>query len=156
MKINAAGLDLIKRFEGCKLTAYPDPGTGGEPWTIGRGHTGGVVEGMKITEQQALDMLANDCITAEDGVANNVKVALTNNQFSALVSFTFNCGTGALAKSRLLKLLNSGDYDGAAAEFDKWNKGGGKVLTGLVKRRAAERQLFRTPDCLGCSNGKDA
>lgn len=139
MQISKAGLDLIKQFEGLYLKAYRCPA--GVP-TIGYGHTAGVAMGQTITQQQADDYLRRDVRQFERAVARLVTVPLTQGQFDALVSFAFNIGDGALAQSTLLRLLNAGDYAGAAAQFDRWNKAGGRVLPGLVRRRAAERALF--------------
>lgn len=139
MQISKAGLDLIKNFEGLYLKAYRCPA--GIP-TIGYGHTAGVAMGQTITQQQADDYLRRDVRQFERAVARLVTVPLTQGQFDALVSFAFNLGEGALAQSTLLRLLNAGDYAGAAAQFDRWNKAGGRVLPGLVRRRAAERALF--------------
>lgn len=133
------GIDLIKSFEGCRLTAYQDSvGV----WTIGYGHTSGVYSGMTITEAQAEAYLKSDLVTSENAVNKYVTYAINQNQFDALVSFTFNLGSGNLASSTLLKKLNQGDISGAANEFDKWIYAGGEVLEGLVKRRAAEKELF--------------
>lgn len=139
-------LDLIKSFEGCKLTAYPDPGSAdGRPWTIGWGTTMGVVEGMTITQEQADAMLADDVQAVARLVNSLVKVKVNQNQFDALVSFAYNVGSGALGASTLLRLLNEGNYGGAADQFPRWTHGGnGEVLPGLVRRRAAERSLFLT------------
>ena len=142
MKINEAGLNLIKQFESCRLKAYPDPATGGEPITIGWGHTGGVKLGDVITQAQADAWLLEDVAKFEQGVSELVKVSLSGNQYSALVSFAYNCGLANLKKSSLLRKLNAGDIMGAADEFPKWNRGGGRVLPGLVRRRKAERELF--------------
>ena len=141
MQISKAGLDLIKQFEGLYLKAYRCPA--GVP-TIGYGHTAGVAMGQTITQQQADDYLRRDVRQFERAVARLVSVPLTQGQFDALVSFAFNLGEGALAQSTLLRLLNAGDYAGAAAQFDRWNKAGGRVLPGLVRRRAAERALFES------------
>ena len=141
--ITQDGVDLIKHFEGLYLAAYKDPvGI----WTIGYGHTvlthkdGTVYAGRKITEKEAEELLRYDMSVFEDRVSSLVKVPLEDNEFNALVSFDFN--TGGLGKSTLLKKLNSGDYDGAADEFLKWDKAGGKVLAGLTRRRKSERKLF--------------
>jgi lysozyme len=142
MKINQAGLDLIKSHEGIRLKAYPDPGTGGEPWTIGYGHTGGVHPTDSISKERAEDLLREDLCKFEEGVEHLLFVDVTDNQFSALVSFAFNVGVHNLAMSTLLKKLNNDDAAGAASEFGKWNKAAGKVLPGLTARREAERQLF--------------
>lgn len=142
MKTSDWGVALIEAFEGCVLTAYPDPGTGAEPWTIGCGHTLGVVPGMTITREEASALLREDLQWAEAGVNHQVKVPLTQNQFDALVSFTFNVGQGALAGSTLLRLLNDGKYAEAGAQFLVWNRGGSGVMEGLTRRREAERALF--------------
>lgn len=99
-----------------------------------------------ISEQEATAWLKEDCSRFEQSVNNNVKVKLTSNQFSALVSFCYNVGEGAFRSSTLLKKLNTGDYSGACKELDRWNKGGGRVLQGLVRRRDAEQDLFSKPD----------
>lgn len=140
--INDAGLDLIKQFEGLELTAYRDSvGV----LTIGYGHTGpDVKEGMKITEAQADALLREDVTEAEDAVSRLCPVT-TDNQFSALVSFTFNLGEGNLASSTLRAKHNAGDYAGAQAEFGRWVYAGGVKLNGLVKRRDAEAELYGTP-----------
>lgn len=142
-KINAAGLLLIKQFEGLSLTAYPDPGSGGDPWTIGYGHTGPEVhEGLTITQEQADAYLQQDLEGFEDCVQDIVDRNLTPNQFAALVSFAYNEGCGALATSTLMRLVNAGQFEQAANEFGKWISADGAVLPGLVRRRAAERDLF--------------
>jgi GH24 family phage-related lysozyme (muramidase) len=141
VKISEAGLSLIKSFEGCVLTAYLDAvGI----WTVGYGHTGpSVHRGLTITQKQAEDILVQDVRRFELGVLNNVKVNLNQNEFDALVSFSFNVGVNALKNSTLLRLLNDGaDRSIVAAEFLRWNKGGDKVLEGLTRRRQAEKALF--------------
>lgn len=142
-KINAAGLALIEEFEGCELRAYPDPGTGGDPWTIGYGHTANVHAGQTITQEQAVAFLQEDVADAEQAVVDAVQVVLTPNQFSALVSFEYN--TGAPASSTIFQFVNQNDFEGAAAQFGQWIHAGGQVLAGLVRRRAAEKALFETP-----------
>lgn len=141
--INSRGLNLVKQFEGLVLKAYRDPvGI----WTIGYGHTGPEVgPGDVITKAQAEALLKKDLIRFEQAVRSLVKVPLNSNQFSALVSFTFNVGSGALAQSTLLSLLNQRDYQGAGDQFSRWVYGDGRVLPGLVTRRNAERDLFLTP-----------
>lgn len=115
-------------------------------WTVGYGSTSGVQPGMIITQEQAEEMLDNDLLTAESGVENSVKVPLNDNEFAALVSFTFNEGVGSFMSSTLLKLLNKGNRAGAAAEFAKWNKthinGVLTVVQDLADRRARECALF--------------
>jgi lysozyme len=149
-EINARGVELIKHFEGLYLTAYRCPAG---VWTIGYGHTGiehqdGTVRpGRKITKEEAEELLRHDMREFGTRVAPLVKVPLNDDQFSALVSFAFNVGMSAFTGSTLRKKLNAGDYAGAAAEFAKWTKAAGKTLSGLVRRRASERNLF-----LGHSN----
>lgn len=139
------GVNLIKSFEGLRLKAYPDPGTGGAPWTIGYGSTGpNVKKGTVITESVAEGMLRHDLKKFEDVVNKNVHVQLTQGQFDALVSFTYNCGPGNFLKSSLLRDVNAGKFDDAADEFAKWNRAAGRVLPGLTRRRAAEADLFRS------------
>ena len=139
MSLSQSGLNLIKSHEGLRTTAYKDPvGV----WTIGYGHTGTAKPGQKITEAQAEQLLRQDVGWAEAAVRKNVKVPLTQGQFDALVSFTFNLGAGALSRSTLLKKLNAGDYAGAQAEFGKFVHAGGRVLPGLVRRRNEEAQMF--------------
>lgn len=150
--------DLIRRFEDCRLQAYPDPGTGGKPWSIGYGHTKGVGPTDTCTQQAADAWLIDDVATAATAVARAVKSPLTQSQFDALVSLVYNVGPGVKGRrdgivrlksgepSTLLRRLNSGDYAGAAREFTQWRKAGGRVLTGLVRRRAAERALFEKGD----------
>lgn len=130
----------IKTAEGLRLTAYLD--TGGV-WTIGYGHTGGDVrEGLTIPLSEAERLLTRDLRVAEGHVNDAVKVKLTQNQFDALVSFVYNVGGGAFRSSTLLKLLNAGDYDGAANQLPRWNKDNGRVVNGLTNRRREERELF--------------
>ncbi len=136
--------NLVKAFEGCRLEAYPDPGTGGEPWTIGYGSTVGVTAGMVITQEQADARLERDMAAAAAAVEKYRAAPLNQNQFDALCDFVFNVGAEAFRTSTLLRLLNSRSYKSAAYEFGRWTRAGGRVLPGLVKRRAAERQLFET------------
>ena len=143
--INKAGLDLIRDAEGLRVKAYPDPGTGGNPWTIGYGHTGPDVHpGMVISVDQASAYLVNDLATAEQFVEHAAPVC-TDNQFAALVSFAFNCGRRNLQTSTLLRLHNQKDYRLAKLEFGRWTHAAGRVLPGLVKRRAAEAALYGAP-----------
>jgi len=145
LNYDQAGLDVTEDSEGCRLTAYPDPGTGGDPWTIGYGHTGADVHpGMTIDHAQAEEFLRHDVRSAEAAVKRLVKVELTQHQFDALVDFAFNCGAGNLQHSTLLKLVNEGDFATASTHFGDWVKGGGHVLPGLVKRRHAETVLFNS------------
>ncbi|MDX1253277.1 MAG: lysozyme [Gammaproteobacteria bacterium] len=162
--INQAGLELIKSFEGImdgdpttvNLDAYLDPiGI----WTIGWGHA--IVVGNDflrgkenkkrardlypggLTLAQAEALLRGDVLDTCRDVESLVKAPVTDNQFAALVSFAYNVGAGNLKKSTLLRLLNAGDYAGAANEFQKWDRAGGRVLSGLTRRRKAEAELFR-------------
>lgn len=135
------GIPIIKQYEGLKLEAYLCPA--GIP-TIGYGHTRGVKLGQKISAAQAEVFLDHDYEEAEDAVKRLITVPLNDNQLGALTSFVFNLGEGRLLGSTLRRKLNSGDYKGAAAEFDKWVYSGGKKLNGLITRRAAERKLFET------------
>lgn len=155
MKLSHDGLNLIKAFEGClkpigggKFKPYVCPAG---VLTIGWGHTnhhGRKFDKSSVWTQEECDAeLASDMARFEAAVAHLVKVPLTQYQNDALVSFAYNCGDGNLSKSTLLKKINAGDMDGAAQEFQKWNKGAGKVLKGLVRRRASESLLFRNvPD----------
>lgn len=139
MHTSQKGLDLIKSFEGLRLSAYKDVvGV----VTIGYGTTSGVKMGDTITKERAEQLLREDVERFEQQVLRLVRVPLSQGQHDALVSFVYNLGAGNLSNSTLLRLLNAGDYAGAAAQFDRWNKAGGKVLAGLVRRRAAERALF--------------
>lgn len=163
---------LCAESEGVHTNAYPDPGSvlgkectrkglkvtdylkvpkwqnlSGAPWTIGIGHTGkvngaAIKPGLVITTQQAYDLLDEDAAEATKYVNKFVMVTLNQNQFDALVDFTFNVGAGNFQSSTLLKKLNIRDFTGAANEFTKWNKSGGVVLPGLVTRRKKERELF--------------
>lgn len=134
MKINNEGLALIKSFEGCRLVAYKCPA---DVWTIGYGHTAGVTEGQVITQAQADNMLKSDMKKYEKYVTDNVKIPLNENQFSALVSFCYNCGVG-----NLRTLVKNRNAQQIADAMILYNKASGKVLNGLVRRRTAERKLF--------------
>ncbi|PUA41447.1 muraminidase [Pseudomonas protegens] len=139
MRTSQRGLNLIKSFEGLRLQAYQDAvGV----WTIGYGTTRGVKSGMSISKEQAERMLQNDIARFEPEIDRLVKVPLSQNQWDALMSFTYNLGPTNLGSSTLLRLLNAGDYAAAADQFLRWNKAGGRVLPGLTRRRAAERELF--------------
>jgi lysozyme len=145
-RINAEGLQLVKHFEGLRLTAYLDPvGL----WTIGYGHTAGVRPGDTISEVEAERLLLSDLAQFEAGVAGRAMVAVNENEFSALVSLAFNIGLANFARSSVLKRLNAGNRSGAANGFALWNKGRvhGQlvVLPGLTRRRAAEKTLFLKP-----------
>lgn len=165
MRTSARGLDELETEEGAHTVAYPDPASplgyactaagisflnggyqrlagwerlSGAPWTIGVGHTGPEVrEGLVWTNQQIDDALRRDVVSREESITRNVRVALTQRQFDALVSFSFNVGIGAFERSTLLRKLNAGDYAGASAEFPKWC-----IPSMLVARRARERAMF--------------
>ncbi|QJP10448.1 lysozyme [Pseudomonas multiresinivorans] len=140
MRTSERGVSLIKAFEGLRLDAYQDSvGV----WTIGYGTTRGVKRGMTISKAEAERLLTEDIGRFEPEIARLVKVPLTQGQWDALTSFTYNLGAANLESSTLLKLLNAKDYAGAAEQFPRWNKAGGKVLPGLVKRRAAEQAMFK-------------
>ena len=135
---------LIEKFEGLRLTAYQDMvGV----WTIGYGHTGPDVKaGLTITQQQAEQLLINDLARFNNGVNALVTVKINQNQFDALISFSYNLGLGSLQQSTLLRLLNAGNFQAAADQFPRWDRAGGKEVAGLLARRNAERALFLTPD----------
>ena len=140
--MNQQSINFIKKYEGCKLSAYRCPAN---VWTIGYGHTKKVRAGQKITQAQAEKLLQEDLAVFEQGVNDLSTVELTENQCAALVSFAYNLGLAALKKSTLLKKLNAADFSGAADEFLKWDNVNGKPLKGLTARRGAERTLFLTP-----------
>jgi lysozyme len=137
-----AGINFIKAFEGLRLQAYPDPGSGRAPWTIGYGTTKGIRPGMVITKARAEEMLRRDLREIEQGVNDLIKVEITQTMFDALVSFAYNVGVGNLRRSTLLKNLNQGDIQGAADQLLRWNRARGRVRPGLTRRRVAERDLF--------------
>ncbi len=144
MNTSSNGTSLIKEFEGFMASAYLCPA---DVWTIGIGTTvypngTKVKKGDKCTQEQAMEYLQHDLRSFEKTVNDSVKAPLTQNQFDALVSLAYNIGSTAFKNSTLLKKLNAKDYLGAADQFLVWNKGGGKVLKGLVRRREVERALF--------------
>ncbi len=147
--VSTAGIALIQRFEGCAkvrgdglVEAYPDPGTGGAPWTIGWGATGPhIVQGTVWTRAECDARLAADLVRYAGEVSAAIGGAPTTQaQFDALVGFHYN--TGAIASATLTRRHVAGDYAAAAAEFARWNRAGGRVLQGLVRRRAAEAALY--------------
>lgn len=139
MRTSQRGLSVIKSFEGLRLQAYQDSvGV----WTIGYGTTRGVKAGMKISKDQAERMLLNDVARFEPEVERLITAPLNQDQWDALISFTYNLGAANLESSTLRRLLNAGDYAAAAEQFTRWNKAGGQVLAGLTRRRVAERDLF--------------
>lgn len=158
-EVNEAGIELIKTYEGCRLRAYPDPGTGGDPWTIGYGHTGPeVVPGLIWTQEEADARLVEDVERFCEAVDDALTVDVSDNEFAAMVCLTYNIGVGRVDDpdtaenegrgflgSTLLRLVNEGRMDEAADQFLRWNKSGGRVMAGLTRRREAERALFLTP-----------
>ncbi|MGB3797297.1 MAG: lysozyme [Alteraurantiacibacter sp.] len=149
-QIGPEGIALIKRFEGCarkrrdgRFDAYPDPGTGGAPWTIGWGATGHGIGPGTVWSQDACDArLEADLVRYAEMVTVAIGDAPTSQrQFDALVSFHYN--TGAIASATLTRKHNAGDHDGAAREFARWCYAGGRVMKGLARRRAAEAALYR-------------
>lgn len=144
MKTSQAGIDLIHSFETLRLKAYPDPGSkDGKPWTNGWGSTGpDIKEGTAWTKEYADARFASKLTEVEAAVSKAVAVQLTQNQFDALVSFTYNLGIGNLKSSTLLKMLNEGFYANAGLQLLRWDKNDGKVMAGLTRRRKAELKLF--------------
>ncbi len=142
--INQLGLDLIKEFEGFRSEAYLCPAN---IWTIGYGNTfyldgEKVKRGDKISREKAEELLKVTVQIFSDHVNKLLKIPVTSNQFSALVSLTYNIGVDAFKNSTLLKVLNQGNYTEAGNQFLRWNKANGKILEGLNKRRRRERKLF--------------
>lgn len=153
MRISDVGLELIKRFEGFRAKKYIC--AAGYP-TIGIGHVLKKGEDYDvITEAFAIELLRQDVKIAEYYVGKLITKPLTQCQFDALVSFTFNCGGGALQRSSLRSKINRGEFSSAANEFLKWNRGGGRVLKGLTKRRQAERELFLAESAITYKEQKD-
>jgi len=140
MKISQEGIELIKKFEGCRTESYR---CSANVPTIGYGHTAGVKDGDSCTQAEAESILAEDLVEFEDYVNDLVTVELTPSQFSAVVAFTFNLGPKNLGESTLLRLLNLEKYDEIPAQFKRWNRASGKVLDGLIRRREAESLLFQ-------------
>ncbi len=139
MTYSKAGIQLTERFEGCRLAAYPDIGG---VWTIGYGHTHGVIEGMTCTLEQAQIWLEQDIQAAADAVNRLVLISLKQSEFDALVDFVFNLGAGAFARSTMLKDINAGNLAAAAMQFPLWDHDAGRVLAGLLHRRLAEEVEF--------------
>lgn len=151
-RISPAGIELIHEFEQCaraigggRFAAYPDPGSGGAPWTIGWGSTGpGIGPGTVWTQAQCDARFERDAVRFAADVERAIGSAPTSQaQFDALVAFAYNVGLGAFERSTLLKRHKAGDFDAAAREFARWNKAGGRVMKGLTRRRAAEAALYR-------------
>lgn len=156
MKTSDAGKALIKQFEGCKLKAYPDPKTGGAPYTCGWGSTGPSIGPDTVWTQAEADARFDEHLTEFEGYVNQaVTVPLTQGQFDALVSIVYNVGPGSRSKdgiirlksgnpSTLLRLLNAGDYVGAGEQFLRWVSPGSNVENGLRRRRTAELKLYKS------------
>lgn len=138
--LSSIGEDLIKGFEEFRAKAYLDQRG---RWTCGWGHTGpDVVEGTTCTSEQAEEWFQRDMQAAEHGVDSSIQTNITQNQFDALTSFTFNVGVGAEGHSTMVKLINARNFNGAAAEFPKWDHVDGVPNAGLLRRRQAEQALF--------------
>lgn len=146
MKLSERGEALVKRWEGCVLRAYADPKTGGEPWTIGWGHTGPDVHpGLVWTQDRADDAFLSDIVRYEDAVMYALKGSpCTQGQFDALTSFCYNLGPRRLAESTLMRLHRAGDYEGAALQFRRWISKGTPAEKGLRNRRADEEKVYRS------------
>jgi lysozyme len=143
VKTGSQGVALIKKFEGCELEAYQ---CSANVWTIGYGHTRGVEEGDVISADKAEYILLEDLIEFEQYVDNLVTVSLNQDQFDALVAWTFNLGPTNLKESTMLLRLNDGQYDDVPAQMARWNRSGGEILEGLKRRRKAEGLLFQGLD----------
>jgi len=143
MKTSEEGKTLIKKFEGCKLEAYLDAV---DVPTIAYGRTKDVKIGDICTQQQAEDWLEEELVEYEGYVNEAVKVELTQPQFDSLVSWTYNLGPSNLNRSSMLRVLNTSDYDNVPEQIMRWNKAGGRVLPGLVRRREAEAEMFKGND----------
>lgn len=142
--LSTTGVHQVASHEGLRTVAYPDPGTGGAPWTICFGHTRGVYRGMTATLDQCERWLAEDLFVAERAVQRLVEVPLRQGQYDAYVSFVFNVGEGAFQRSTMLRLLNQGDWRGSCNQFPRWKYANKRVLNGLVKRRYEEQALCLT------------
>jgi lysozyme len=150
MRTSKAGIELMHHFESCSLEAYPDPGTGGKPWTIGWGSTtdeagNPIRPGTVWTQAQCDRRFELDLVRFEKAVLRALAGnPATQPQFDALVSLTYNVGEANLRKSTLMRLHNAGKYSEAAAQFIRWNKAAGKVMRGLTRRRQAEAALYQS------------
>ena len=143
MKTSPKGIALIKEFEGLRLKAYKCPGG---VWTIGYGHTAGVQPGMVISEAQAEEYLMADLIASEKYL-NDLRLAINQNQFDALISFIYNVGTGNFSRSTLLRKVRANPQDNSIMdEFLRWVYSKGRVLPGLQRRRLAEMKLYFSND----------
>lgn len=147
MKTSTDGLALLHHYEGCKLTAYPDPATGGAPYTIGFGDTGpDVVPGLTITQDEANRRLANRLAREFEPGVSNLAITATQKQFDALVSLAYNIGLKNLRTSTVMNRTNEGEKDQAANAFMLWNRAAGNVMKGLNRRRYAERMVYLGAD----------
>ena len=150
-----AAENLVEQFEGFSATPYPDPSSGGYPWAIGFGSTRDAAgqpvtpDTPPVTLDQARRLVLRDLRAALATIEGAVVVPLTVDEEAALLDFTYNLGAGNLLGSTLLRLLNAGDYAGAAAQFERWDHAGGHVMAGLLRRRLAERDLFLNPGTVG-------
>ncbi len=143
MKISEDGLELIRNFEGCETDAYQDSvGV----WTIGYGHTKGVEEGQTCSFEDAEIMLSQEMEEYEGYINDMVKVDLQQHEFDSLVAWVYNLGPTNLGESTMLKVLNGGQFDRVPDEMKRWNRAGGEVLAGLVRRRQAESLMFQDMD----------
>ena len=140
LKTSQEGISLIKSFEGCELTAYR---CSANVPTIGFGHTAGVSDGDTCTQEEAENMLAEDLEEFEDYVKNYVESELQQNEFDALVARTYNLGPANQKESTMHKELNSGNFEEVPRQMKRWNRAGGEVLDGLIRRREAESRLFK-------------
>lgn len=143
MKISEEGISLIKKFEGCKLRTYLDAV---DVPTIAYGRTKDVKIGDICTQQQAEDWLEEELVEYEGYVEKAVTVPLEQHHFDSLVSWTYNLGPSNLTRSSMLRVLNASDYDNVPEQIMRWNKAGGRVLAGLVRRREAEAEMFKGND----------
>lgn len=143
MKISEDGLELIRNFEGCETSAYQDSvGV----WTIGFGHTKDVEEGQTCSMEDAETMLADEMDEYEGYINDMVRVDLQQHEFDSLVAWVYNLGPTNLGESTMLKVLNGGQFDRVPDEMNRWNRAGGEVLEGLVRRRQAESLMFKNLD----------
>lgn len=143
--VSASGVALIKTHEGVRYTSYPDPGTGGAPWTICYGHTSGVRPGMTATQAQCDRWLADDIRIAEGSVRKLVRVSLSQTEYDAYTSFVFNAGEHNFSNSTMLRLLNAGQHAAACNQFPRWVYADKRKLKGLVTRRYEEQALCLKP-----------
>ena len=140
LKTSQEGISLIKSFEGCELSAYR--GSADVP-TIGYGHTAGVSDGDTCTLEEAEEMLSDDLVEFENYVKKYVETDLEQNQFDSLVAWVYNLGPSNLAESTMRKELNAGNVEEVPRQMKRWNRAGGPVLDGLIRRREAESRLFK-------------